>query len=211
MFAGKPAEALAAFKRAREIMQKLVDANPNVTDFQSELSDTHHYVGWALKETGKPAEAQAAFERAITVVQKLADADPHVARWQNRLATNLSYIGSLTREAGRTAEAVASYRRAVAIWTRLSSPTPQDLYNSACTHAGLAGLAGEPGSGMTASEGRAEANRAMEWLRRAGVAGYRNLANMRSDASLDPLRSRPDFQLLMMDLEFPDDPFARGD
>jgi hypothetical protein len=34
---------------------------------------------------------------------------------------------------------------------------------------------------------------------------------MRSDANLDPLRSRPDFHLLMMDLEFPDDPFARGD
>jgi serine/threonine-protein kinase len=64
---------------------------------------------------------------------------------------------------------------------------------------------------MTASEGRAEADRAMEWLRRAVAAGYHNVANMRSDANLDPLRSRPDFQLLMMDLEFPDDPFARGD
>jgi serine/threonine-protein kinase len=81
----------------------------------------------------------------------------------------------------------------------------------ACTHAELAGLAGEAGSGMTASEGRAEADRAMEWLRRAVAAGYQHVALMRKDPDLDPLRSRPDFQLLMMDLEFPDDPFARGD
>ncbi len=72
----------------------------------------------------------------------------------------------------------------------------------------LAGLAAKPGSGMTAAEGRAESHRAMEWLRRAVAAGYRNLTILRTDTDLDPLRSRPDFQLLMMDLEFPDDPFG---
>jgi serine/threonine-protein kinase len=81
----------------------------------------------------------------------------------------------------------------------------------ACGHALLAGLAAEPGSGMTAPEGRVEADLAMEWLRRAIAGGYRNIPIMRIDPDLDPLRSRPDFQLLMMDLEFPDDPFARGD
>jgi hypothetical protein len=32
---------------------------------------------------------------------------------------------------------------------------------------------------------------------------------MRTDTDLDPLRSRADFQLLMTDLAFPADPFAR--
>jgi hypothetical protein len=32
---------------------------------------------------------------------------------------------------------------------------------------------------------------------------------MRRDTDLDPLRLRPDFQLLLMDLAMPDDPFAR--
>ena len=32
---------------------------------------------------------------------------------------------------------------------------------------------------------------------------------MRRDTDLDPLRSRPDFQVLMMDLEFPEEPFAK--
>jgi hypothetical protein len=64
---------------------------------------------------------------------------------------------------------------------------------------------------MKAAEGRAEAERAMQWLHGAVAAGYRNVALMRQDPDLDPLRSRDDFQHLMMDLAMPDDPFARPD
>ena len=46
-------------------------------------------------------------------------------------------------------------------------------------------------------------------LRRAAAAGFRMLSLMAFDHDLDPLRSRPDFQVLMMDLSFPNDPFAR--
>jgi hypothetical protein len=73
----------------------------------------------------------------------------------------------------------------------------------------LAGVAGRPGSGLSPAEGRAEADRAMHWLRVALAAGYRNLANMRTDTDLDPLRGREDFRLLMLDLAMPADPFAR--
>ena len=209
MLVVKPTEALAAFRQDLAIREKLADANPNVSDFQFELSRAHHHMGWALKQTGKPVEALAAFERAIEILQKLADANPNVTQWQSGLAIDLAYVGSLAREAGRTAEAVASTRRAVAIWTRLSLRQGGALYNLACGHAQLAGLAAAPGSGMTAAEGRAEADWAMEWLRQAVAAGYRNVALMRTDRDIDALRSRPDFQLLMMDLAFPDKPFAR--
>jgi serine/threonine-protein kinase len=212
--AGRSADALTAFKRALAIRQSLAAANLNVTDFQYDLSHTHQMMAWALQRAGKLAEAVEAVERSIAIVQKLADANPSVTRWQSDLAFALHQFGSLGAKAGRTAEAVASCRRAAAIWTRLSSRIPNDLYNLACTHSRLAGLAAEPGSGMTATEGRAEADRAMDWLRQAVAAGYRRLMILRTDTDLDALRSRPDFRLLiaeMMDLEFPDDPFARAD
>ena len=41
---------------------------------------------------------------------------------------------------------------------------------------------------MTAVEGQAEADRAMEWLHRAVAAGYGNMALMQRDHDLDPLR-----------------------
>jgi hypothetical protein len=45
-------------------------------------------------------------------------------------------------------------------------------------------------------------------LRRAVAAGYREVAWMQRDPDLDPLRARPDFQLLKMDLAFPSKSFA---
>ncbi len=78
----------------------------------------------------------------------------------------------------------------------------------ASTQAQLAGRAVEPGSGMTAAEAQAKAGRAMEVLRQAVAAGYRNLTVMRTDSDLNPLRLRSDFQLLMMDLAFPAEAFT---
>jgi hypothetical protein len=41
------------------------------------------------------------------------------------------------------------------------------------------------------------------------AAGYRDVAWMRRDPDLDPLRPRADFQVLLLDLAFPADPFTR--
>jgi hypothetical protein len=49
----------------------------------------------------------------------------------------------------------------------------------------------------------------MDALRRAIAAGYRDVNWMRRDPDLSPLRSRPDFQVLLLDVAFPADPFAR--
>ena len=49
----------------------------------------------------------------------------------------------------------------------------------------------------------------MRRLREAVAAGFRDLAHMRTDTDLDPLRSRLDFQLLMMDLAMPADLFSK--
>ena len=74
----------------------------------------------------------------------------------------------------------------------------------ACTESLLSALA-------VGSERDAYAVRAVATLRRAVAAGFRNLNTLRKDRDLNPLRSRPDFQLLMMDLAMPGDPFARPD
>jgi hypothetical protein len=64
-------------------------------------------------------------------------------------------------------------------------------------------MAGLAGSGTSA-----EADRAMELLRRAVAMGYRRADALRTEATLGPLRDRDDFRLLMLDLAFPADPFA---
>jgi hypothetical protein len=147
----------------------------------------------------------------MTIYRKLAEAQPTVVSFQSRLAFCLDQAGISFRRVGRPAEAVTSFRQSAAILERLATLQLTDRYNLACVRAQLGGLAAVPGSGISVAEGQAETERAMQWLHRAVAAGYRNVALMQTDPDLDPLRSRPDFQLLMMDLAMPDDPFAPPD
>ena len=87
-----------------------------------------------------------------------------------------------------------------------------NAYDDACCRSLISGAASEPCSGLTAAEGQAEAERAVAGVRRACDAGYANLPWIRrGDPDLAPIRSRPDFQRLMMDLAFPAQPFANTD
>ena len=49
----------------------------------------------------------------------------------------------------------------------------------------------------------------MSDFRRAAAMGYRNPAAYRYEPPLAPLRRREDFRLLLLDLHFPADRFAR--
>src|SRR5262249_31613917 len=208
---GRPAEALAPYEEARAILEAIAHAHPDVAEIGNELARCHSQIGNALWAIGKPAEALASSERARALREALVEANPSVTGYRSDLAVTLAFIGFLKRDAGQFSEAATPLREAIALLDGLPSRTPEDHYNLACEHSLLAGIAGLPGSGITAHEGRAEADRAMAELRRAAATGFRMLSLMAFDHDLDPLRSRSDFQMLMMDLALPDDPFARGD
>src|SRR5262249_62418082 len=98
---------------------------------------------------------------------------------------------------------------AEAILGRSSQVRPElMLYDIACAPC-LWSVAGQDGA-IEASEREARAERAIAALRRAVAAGYRDPEQIRRDPVLDPLRPRRDFQELMLDLSFPDDPFPRS-
>jgi hypothetical protein len=124
--------------------------------------------------------------------------------------TNLR-LGQVQRDVGMPAQAAAAWHRACAYFNPSKSLNREHTFFLACCHAGLAGLAPQPGSGQSAAQATDEAEFAMTVLRRAFAMGYANAAAYRTESALDALRDRPDFRLLMMDLEFPAKPFARGD
>jgi serine/threonine-protein kinase len=205
---GKPAEALAFCEQARAIHQALGDANPKVTTFQCDLAVDFLALATLLRRMDRPSEALASNERARAILQTLVAANPTVALYQTYLSFSLSETGKLRQVEGRAAEAAEFHRKAAAVLERLPMLGAEDLYNLACYHAMRAGAAARPKSGLSTAEGQAETDQAMTWLRKAVAAGYRSLAFLKTDPDLDPLRSRPDFQLLLLDLAMPADPFA---
>ena len=72
-------------------------------------------------------------------------------------------------------------------------------------------ILGQIGSKRAELEGRVEllrkeladayAARAVQLLREAVAHGYKDVAHMKKDPDLNPLRARPDFQQLLADLE----------
>jgi serine/threonine-protein kinase len=208
---GQLAPAQAALEQARTILQKLADANPAVTRFEGDLAQNVQAIGSIQDETGHPVEALASYERSLAILQRLVDLNPTLTVFQNRLAMSHSYVGLARKRGNRPAEAAREFQKAVAIMEQLSSLQPDgyNLYNLACFRSLLSGISAQPGSGVSADEVASLAQQAVLTLRRAVAAGFHDLAFMRKDTDLDPLRPRPDFQMLLLDLAFPEMPVAR--
>jgi hypothetical protein len=85
----------------------------------------------------------------------------------------------------------------------------EHTYFFAWCHAGVAEHADLPGSRMSTADGAGQAEKAMSPLREAVTLGNRNPNTYQFESALDPLRNRPDFRVLMMDLVMPAKPFAR--
>ena len=128
--------------------------------------------------------------------------------YRSDLAYSLRRRGLVRRETGDPAGAAADARRALGLYDGLPSRSGEEWFETTCCHAALAGLAGRDGSGVPAAAAASEAEMAMALLSKAVTMGYRNADAYRTESALDPLRTRPDFQLLMMDLAFPTEPFA---
>jgi serine/threonine protein kinase/tetratricopeptide (TPR) repeat protein len=119
---GKEAEALQAYQKALAIKQKLADANPAVTEFQSDLAKSHFNIAIVLSNTGKREEGLTAMRKALAIFQKLADANPAVAGFD--LARSQQGIGQLLIDMGKPAEALQAYQKAQATFQELTDANP---------------------------------------------------------------------------------------
>ena len=119
-----PAEARKAYETALAIRQKLADAHPAVTEYQSNLATSHNDLGILLSETGAPAEARKAYETALAIRQKLADAHPSVTEYQSNLATSHNTLGILFSATGRRPRPARLSRRPWRFGKSWPTPTP---------------------------------------------------------------------------------------
>ncbi len=201
--AGRVSDARASYERAAAVSSMLADAHPGNNNFKSQLVAFYNELAKLDLAAGKPSEALLWSDKAMAIHRGMFEAD---RTQQGYLADGLRRHAIVLEKCGRPAAAVAAFRQAITALKGLASPG--EIYDLACDQSLLSGVAANAGSCLTAAEGRAEAENAMKSLRRAVAAGWRNVDHMRADSDLDPLRGRPDFKLLMLDLAMPADPFV---
>jgi tetratricopeptide (TPR) repeat protein len=206
--AGKISHAIDYYTRELAIRQKLAQSNSAILEDRDALANCLTNIADLLHRSAKLDEALAACERSLAVREPLVKEHAEVAAYRASLGETYMRLGQVRCDMDQLAESATAFRHACALYGETKRPEPQHMFLMACCHAGLAGLAGRPGAEVSAAEGIAQAERAMAVLRHAVAAGYRNPDAYKTESGLDPLRSRADFQTLIMDLLMPAQPFV---
>jgi tetratricopeptide (TPR) repeat protein len=221
---GKPKEAYAELELSSELHKRLVEQAPNVLDYQIGLSGDYCNFGQLVAHNGRPGDSLEWFDRGIRILQPIHEKVPgHMtakrflrnsywgrARAHDQLRKNAEALRdwdlaielSSQRErpgfragrantrlhSGMIAEAVAD----VGELTKVQNWTAAQWYDFACVYSVASGTVG--------AKKQEYADQAMDLLRKAVAAGYKDVALLKSDAAFDALRDREDFKKLISDL-----------
>jgi tetratricopeptide (TPR) repeat protein len=197
----KRADAEAECRIGLALMQALVNDDPSSLTIRNAIPYYLHALGDVLRSLGRMAEAKELYDRAIAQEEPPVVSNPTDPEYVIKLLAALWRRAMTLRDLGDPARAAADARRAVRLCAVLPPRFHIYLFELACSHAALAGLAEHAGSGVSAAEGNKAAAIAMQWLRKLIAVGYRNLNELRIESALDPLRNRDDFKKLMAELE----------
>ena len=167
-------------------------------------------MGELLSRLDQPVEAMDSHRRALEIRERLVRDHPAVLEYLIDLAATRRNLAELEMRQGRWPEArkrSAEAVRAAQQLAALARGSPSELYNAACTLALSVPL--------TQGKQREELGaQAVDVLREAIAAGWRDAAHTGHDPNLIPLRDRDDFRRLLAELldeGFPADPFAPAD
>jgi tetratricopeptide (TPR) repeat protein len=204
---GQPAPALESYRAEFAILEELMKQQPDNPGHRERFANAANDAAGALTELGRTREARALCERALAMNEALLRADAKTVRHSTQLAESLMRMGQVRRAEGDLKGAASDWHRAVAMYAA-GAAEPETSVLDACCHAGIAGLGGVAGSGVSVAQSVAETMTAIAKLRQAAKLGMRDLAWLRTDPSFGPLRGKRDFEALLKDLAKADDPFA---
>jgi serine/threonine protein kinase/tetratricopeptide (TPR) repeat protein len=186
------------FLRALRIREKLAQEHPDVLHYVFLAGLSYRRLGTAALIGGRLDVALTRYDRAIESLQRAANKGHPEAR-EHLVMARILRAGALAQR-GEYPKAIEEAEAVV----RQGDLNRDQLYNVCCLFS-LASDAAASDSKLSPPD-RAKlkaqySDRAMEFLRRALANGFRNVAGLKADKDLDPLRSRADFQKLVQELE----------
>jgi serine/threonine-protein kinase len=181
-------EALGSYERERSLREKFVKEHPTVVEYWHHLARCEMNLGRVQIALSQPIAATHSFEQSCVHWEQAIKRDDGRLRDKLRMlrADAKAHLGE-HKEATQEAKEVAQ-----------ASTSMDTLYAAACVFA--LSTAAVQGNAEKAEE---YAGQAVQLLRQAVAKGFKNVEHMKKDSDLEPLRSRPDFQELLRDLETP--------
>jgi serine/threonine protein kinase/Flp pilus assembly protein TadD len=115
---GSTDEAIQAHKRALDLFQRLVEAEPNAVEYQRRLAMCHNNMALTMRRAGRVAEAREAYGEAIALQQELLR-DEQRGDVLSDLALSHTNLGLLQTETGEMETASESFHEAIRLQQRL--------------------------------------------------------------------------------------------
>jgi tetratricopeptide (TPR) repeat protein len=113
-------DALATYREAGAILDRLAKSDAGNTVWQRDLSVAYEDVGDVQKAQGNLTAALASYQADFAIIDRLAKSDAGNTRWQRDLSVAHDKIGDVQVAQGNLPAALASYRASLAIRDRLA-------------------------------------------------------------------------------------------
>ena len=120
-------------------MLRLVAAQPDNKQWQSDLSKAYSLMGIAQQAAGRISESAQSYSEGVVLMERLAQSEPSNNEWQLRLSKLHNALGAALLAHGRLPKARESRTKSLAIVARLAShsDTPALQSQLADTYFGL--------------------------------------------------------------------------
>ncbi len=115
------------FRRAYELLEKLVAEYPTVPRHREVLAKVCNSLGMLENDTGRLDEAGIHLRRQVPLARRLAEDFPDRPEYRTILGRALSNLGIAMFESGRSAEAEPILREAIELNTPIMQKSPDDI------------------------------------------------------------------------------------
>jgi serine/threonine protein kinase/predicted Zn-dependent protease len=197
-------DALALYRRSVEHGRIAFKKEPRSHDHGLGLAIELANVASTESQLGQYQEAARDFQEAIDLLKRLAAENPAVPSFPSYLSRYYLSLSSVQRTLGRADDAARSIRLGREVVERLPKVGATALFILASVRA-LCAAPTAPGEARPSADEQAErrraADQAIEALRGAIAAGFKDVTSLRTSADLAAVRDRPDFQDLVAKLE----------
>jgi serine/threonine-protein kinase len=201
LYLDRPGEAVARSDEAIAILRGALEKEPSLRQAKGYLAQAQLVRARGLDRQGRPRDAVAAWDRAIA----LSGPQP-APMYQLLRAASLARAGDI-RAALDAVETSGG-----------GSISPGDDFFRARARAQIVAAIlrdGQLGERKRRSMAEHQATLALTDLASARTASLfhdpQHREDLRTDPDLDPLRTRAEFRLILLDVEFPSDPFTSAD